>query len=110
MFDTKSINKRYFEIKITSTDDEEQEHSITLEIEPPKLKTIIKLTSLVKKADESGEGVGGELKEILKVVLNKNKSKCKVSDEIIDNLEFDEILGILTEFFGWIGSVKNSKN
>lgn len=107
MFDIKSLNKRYFEIKITVTDDEDQEHSVTLELEPPKLKTFIKITSLVKKADES---VMEELKEALRILLNKNKTKYKVPDLILDNLEFDEILGILMEFFKWIGEVKNSKN
>lgn len=98
MFDINTVNKRYFNIKIGD---------LTLDIEPPKLKALKKITALSKANDESAID---ELTEAVKLILNKNKKKCKVPEEVIDELDLDQIQEILTEFFKWLSENKNSPN
>jgi hypothetical protein len=98
MFDTSLVNKRYFDITI---------EGVQLQVEPPKLKTLKKITSLSKvKKEDSIE----ELTEAVKMMLNKNKDNYTVSDELVEELDFDQLTSILTSFFEWLNNTKNSKN
>lgn len=107
MFDISKINKRYFEIQISVEDDEGQEHSAHLEVEPPRIKALKKITALSKVREEDAMN---DLSAAIAMILNKNKEKYKVPDEIIDNLDFDQMDGILSEYFEWLSKEKNSKN
>jgi len=98
MFDINKINKRYFEIKIDN---------LVIEVEPPKLKVLRKITSLAKVRNE--DTMDG-LAEAIGMILSKNKSKQKVSDEIVDELDFDQMNEILTSYFEWLSKEKNSPN
>ncbi|MDF2985735.1 MAG: hypothetical protein K0R50_1245 [Eubacterium sp.] len=98
MFDIDSISKRYFKIKI---------NNIEIDVEPPKLKVLKKITSLAKAKNEDAIE---DLVEAVKIMLNKNKSGYQVQDELIDELDFDQLLEILTAYFKWIGEVRNSPN
>jgi hypothetical protein len=107
MFNVSSINKRYFGLKLTVTDDEGKEHSIQLEVEPPKLKTMKRLVAMGKTASEDSMD---ELADTIHDILNKNKSGTKVPDEYIDELDFDELIGIMTAYFEWLNQSKNDPN
>lgn len=96
MFDVSTINKRYFDIKIAK---------LELEVEPPKVKTLKKILKLSESKDSLSD-----LAEAVKMVLNKNKSGYVVSDKITDELDYDQLDGILTAFFEWLGKSKNSPN
>jgi pyridoxal biosynthesis lyase PdxS len=98
MFDISSINTRYFEIKL---------NDLVLEVEPPKVKTLKKVAALSKVKDE--EAVD-DLSEAVSMILSKNKVGKKVSAEIIDELDLDQLVEILTAFFSWLNNEKNSKN
>jgi len=96
MFDISTINKRYFDIKIGD---------LTLEVEPPKIKTLKKIINLSESRDSMSD-----LVEAVKMVLNKNKSGYVVSDKVTDELDYDQLDAILTAFFEWLGREKSSKN
>lgn len=107
MFDVNSINKRYFDIKIEVEDDDGNKYGTHLEVEPPKIKVLKKISAFSKTTNDDAMD---DLAEAIKMILNKNKSREKVQDELIDNLNLDQMNGILTEYFNWIAKEKNSKN
>lgn len=114
MFDINSVNKRYWDIKLNVTiekivDDKETEEDVELklQVEPPKLKALKKITSLSKVRDEDAID---DLSEAVRMILNKNKNKIKVSDEVMNELDLDQLSAILTAYFKWLGAEKISKN
>lgn len=107
MFDISTVSKRYFSIKLTVTDAEDQVKSIELEVEPPKVKMLKKLMSLRKTAREE---TMDELSEAIRKMLSKNKAKYVVPIEYIDELDFDQMVEILNAYFEWLGKEKDSKN
>lgn len=114
MFDISTVNRRYFEIKIKVSLEEtvkdeivNVEKEVDLEVKPPKLKALKKISSLSENREE--EAIGN-LSQALKMILCNNRTNYVVSDEIIDELDLDEMNGILTEYFKWLAKEKNSKN
>ncbi|MFA0816026.1 MAG: hypothetical protein ACC608_09595 [Anaerofustis sp.] len=113
MFDISIMNRRYFEICFTVTVEDEdgneqpEQKRIELKIEPPKMKTLKRLIR-ISKADR--EDSMDELTEAVRLLLNKNKSGYIVSMDIIDSLDFDELLEILNKYFDWLGAEKKSPN
>lgn len=98
MFDINTVNKRYFNIKIGE---------LTLDVEPPKLKVLKKITSLSKSRNEDAMD---DLSEAVGMILSKNKSGYTVSQELIGELDFDQMNEILTAYFEWLAKSKNSPN
>lgn len=108
MFDISSVNKRYFEIRLTETNDSGEElSSIVVEAEPPKLKVLKKITSISKSKQENAIE---DLTECIKMILNKNKTKSKVQDKYIDELDSDQMKELLSKYFKWLNENKNSPN
>lgn len=107
MFDVSTVSKRYFGVKLTATDENDQVHRIELEIEPPKVKTIKKLMAVSKSAQEDQMD---ELAEAVRKMLSKNKSDYEVPMEYIDNFSYDELQGILEAYFNWLNKEKSSPN
>jgi len=98
MFDLNIVNKRYFGIKLGE---------LELEVEPPKLKALKKITSLSKAKNEDAIT---DLAEAVQMILSKNKGSKIVSDEMIEELDLDQLSEILNAYFEWLGKEKNSKN
>ena len=114
MFDVSTISKRYFEVKIEVEDEDGKKYSADLEVEPPKLKALKKLTSIAKtvsdkKADDEDDAMD-DLHDAMRIILNKNKAKQKVSNALIENLDTDQMEGILASFFGWLSSERKNPN
>jgi len=108
MFDISTVNKRYFGVKLQATNDEDDAIKyINVEVEPPKLKVLKKITSLSKSREEDAIN---DLTEAIKMILNKNKAKVKVPDEFIDELDLDQMNELLTTYFEWLNKSKNSPN
>lgn len=108
MFDINSIDKRYFDVTLTITGDNDKViNKLTLQVEPPKLKVMKKLISIRKAASEE---IIDELAESIKKLLSKNKSHYDVPIEYVDELDFDEMITLLDEYFNWIGETKNNPN
>ncbi len=98
MFDISTVNKRYFGIKL---------NNIELEVEPPKIKALKKITSLSKSNDEDAMD---NLASAVTMILNKNKTGFKVANELIEELDLDQLTSILTAYFEWLGKERESKN
>ena len=114
IFDINAVNKRYLDIKLNVTVEKivdgietEEDIELNLQVEPPKLKALKKITSLSKIRDEDAIG---DLSEAVRMILNKNKDKRKVSDEVMDELDLDQLSANLTAYFEWLGKEKTSKN
>lgn len=108
MFDIKTISQRYFEVKLSINDDEGNEiKSITVEVEPPKLKVLKKITAISKGTNEDAIE---NLTDSIRIMLNKNKAKTKVSEDYIEELDLDQMNNLLMEYFKWLGETKESKN
>jgi len=93
MLDLNLINGRYFEVKVGES---------VLEIEPCKLKTMRKFQKLSK--NEEGE----DMIDIASVILNKNRKKIKISDEVIGEINIDQLKTLLYEYFNWIANEKTA--
>lgn len=93
MLNLNLINGRYFSITIGE---------ITLELEPCKLKTIRKFQKLAKNAGED------DLVDITAEILNKNKNKTVISDEMVGELDIDQMNKLLLEYFNWIAKEKTA--
>lgn len=108
MFDINLVNKRYFEVKLHETDDDGNIiNSINVEVEPPILKVLKKITS-ISKSKQNNELE--ELTEAIQMILNKNKQKSKVPEKYIDELDIDQMNELLTSYFNWLNKAKNSPN
>ena len=134
MFDISALNKRYFEIKLTAVDDDGKEKSLKLEVEPPKIKVLKRLFSIVKKATEiskiskekqknNSDGstedidqnvvnanieIFNVLLEAVQKILSKNKSHTKVSTEYLEDLDLDQLIEIVNAYFDWLNKSKES--
>lgn len=98
MFDISRVNRRYFNIKL---------EDLTLDVEPPKLKVLKKITALTGMKDNESMD---SLVEAVGMILNKNKDKIKVTDELLDELDLDQLNEILVAYFDWLNKEKQSKN
>ncbi|MBS6503585.1 MAG: hypothetical protein KH415_18565 [Clostridium sp.] len=108
MFDISGVNKRYFEVTLYETTDEgEIENSIKLEVEPPKLKVLKKITRLSKSKEEN---TIEELTDSIRLILNKNKARAKVPEIFIEDLDMDQMDMLMTKYFDWLNNAKNSPN
>lgn len=98
MLDISTIGKRYFSVKI---------NSLALDVEPPKMKVLKKIMALSKT--KSAEAID-DLTEAVGMILSKNKTGYKVPDDVIDELDLDQMVEIIAEYFKWLGEVRNSPN
>ena len=96
MLDVNKLKKRYFDIKIGE---------LVLKVEPPKIKTLKKVLALTKSKDE--EAID-DIADALKSILSKNSKGYQVPMEIIDELDFEQMLFIIEEFFKWVYEVRST--
>lgn len=99
------IKTRYFTMKL--------KNGKILNIEPPKLKVLKKISAL-SKIEETGELKEKDienLSEAVSLALSKNKQKFKITaEQVEDDYDIDEILSLLNNYFEWINSTHNEKN
>ena len=114
MFDLASVNRRYWEIKLKVTSDlivdevvKKVEKEIVLEIEPPTKKM---LNKIIKLRSGKEEDTMDDLYEAVGMILNKNKTGKKISDEVIEKFNYDEINEIITKYFEWLGETQKNPN
>lgn len=92
MYNVNLVNSRYFDITIGDK---------VLNLEPCKLKTMQRFLDMQKGDSE-------DLIELIKEILNKNKTCYKVSDEVIGNLDINEMAEFLNAYFQWIAKEKSN--
>lgn len=116
MYDITCVPKRYFPVKLTAEDDEGKLHTTVVEVEPPRLKTLREMFDVVEQSqsmqDNGGitENIMTALRDSIKTMLSKNKSRYKVSDDYVEAMDVDQMMGLLNAFFAWIGKTKQEKN
>lgn len=105
MYDMTNLTTRYFKIKLKDGKE--------LELEPPKLKILRKISKLSKSInnDELAESDIENLSEAISLSLSKNKQKIDIStDYVEDNFDIDEMYDFLFKYYSWVGEIQNSKN
>ena len=105
MYDMTSLVERYFKIKLKDGKE--------LELEPPKLKVLKKISKLSKSisSDELTDEDITNLSEAISLSLSKNKQNIAIStDYVEDNFNIDEMYDFLTNYYTWVGEIQNSKN
>ncbi|MFT9055102.1 MAG: hypothetical protein ABF449_00565 [Ethanoligenens sp.] len=110
MYDVSSVNRRYFDLRLICTDKNDEEHELKLQVEPPKIKLLRRLTAIAKPSGEGNFAAMDELQDVVRDMLSKNKAGYKVPDEYVDSLDFDQLVGIITAYFEWLGAQKKAKN
>ena len=105
MYDMTKFKTRYFDVKLRN--------GKPLNVEPPKMKMLKKISSLssIKDTDNLSESDIDNLIEALSLALSKNKQNYKVSTTIIEE-EYNilEVIDFLNAYFNWINSIQVSKN
>ena len=107
MFDVSQISKRYFDIRLTVEKEDGQTERVELQIEPPTVKQLGNLVA-VSKADPAE--VIDDLREAVRSILSKNKARYRVPAAYVDNLDFDQLSGILMAYMQWVAEEKKTKN
>lgn len=105
MYDMTNLITRYFKIKLKDGKE--------LELEPPKLKVLRKISKLSKSInnDELSEDDIANLSEAISLSLSKNKQGRNISVEYVeDNFDIDEMYDFLINYYNWVGEIQNSKN
>lgn len=113
MYDASSVNRRYFDLRLICIDENDEEHELKLQVEPPKIKLLRRLTAIAKPGDEGNAdnfAAMDELQNVVRDMLSKNKAGYKVPDKYVDSLDFDQLIGIITAYFEWLGAQKKAKN
>lgn len=105
MYDMTKFKTRYFNMKL--------KNGKVIDIEPPKMKILKKITSLseIKDSEELSEKDIANLTEAVTLALNKNRQNYKITIEKVDE-DYDilEIVDFLNAYFDWVNSIQNSKN
>ncbi len=97
MLDLTKINIRTFEVKISD--------SLTLTLNPPKIKVLKKIMS-VASTNNIEDLVTG-----ITLILNSNKNKKKIDESWVeDNITFDEMLTLTKAYFEWVAEIQNNPN
>lgn len=107
MFDVSQIQKRYFEIRLTVETEDGQTHKVELQVEPPTVKQLERLTAVAKASETE---VLAELRDAVGSILSKNKTRYRVPDSYIENLDFDQLSGIMAAYMEWVAEEKKAKN
>jgi len=103
MFDIrKVVDARYLEVTLYDKND----RSITINVEPPKLKMLKKIISL---SSQKSEDQFDDFVDALTKILNKNKEHTDVTDCVLE-MSYDEMQALTVEYFEWIEDTKNLKN
>lgn len=100
MFEINGVPTRYFELKTPE--------GRVLHIEPPKLKTLNRLSNWYKR---KGLDVR-ETCELVSIIISKNREQYRVkADIIMEWLDPDQLAAFLGEFLDWVNGVrKNDPN
>ena len=106
MFDMRNLETRFFDVRLPN--------GLKLEVEPPKLKVLKAITAMAKIDMESiteETDVFDALADALSKALSKNKqNKTITTDFILENMNIDQMQGLLMEYFTWVGEIQNTKN
>lgn len=96
MFQISGVKTRYFEF-------EAPDNRKVLHIEPPKLKTLNRLSKL--RSDASPEEMTG----IIATIISKNRENRKVdSNTVMEWMTSDQLAAFIKAFLGWLNDTKEN--
>ncbi len=104
MYDMTKLKTRYFDIKL--------KNGRIINIEPPKMKVLKKISVLSEvKEEDLTESDIANLTEAVSLALSKNRQGLKITAEKVEE-EYDifELIDFLTAYFNWVNSIQESKN
>lgn len=98
MFSFKNVPARFFEL-------EAPDNGQLLHLEPPKLKTLNKLTAISKDAEATPE----EMAEIVAKIISKSKEGREIDAEtVMEWLDSDQLAKFAEAFLGWLNNTKEA--
>ena len=106
MLDLVTVKKRYFPVTLPVEQEDGTVTSLRLDLEPPKLKTVRRLQKLMGSEQGSIEALSYGVAEI----LSKNRQGIKVTPDMADELDFDQMQAILVPYMEWVAAAQNQKN
>lgn len=96
MFQISGVKTRYFEF-------EAPDNLKVLHIEPPKLKTLNRLSKL--RSDASPEEMTG----IIATIISKNRENRKVDSKLVmEWMTSDQLAAFIKAFLGWLNDTKEN--
>lgn len=103
MYDLTAVRRRYFKVKL--------KNGRVIDVEPPKLKLVNQLVHVAKSANNNDAEALQESVNIFLRVLNKNKQGYHITVEQAQEwFDFDDMIDLLGEFFGWLNQEKRDPN
>ncbi|MGI5959016.1 MAG: hypothetical protein ACOX60_06345 [Massiliimalia sp.] len=106
MLDLVTIKKRYFSVILPMEQEDGSVKPLELDLESPKLKTVRKLQKLMSGGGDNTEALSYGVSEI----LSKNRQKVKITPDMADELDFDQMQEIFVPYMEWVIATKNQKN
>lgn len=103
MLDLTQVKTRYFPVRLQKPDGK----TIVINVKPPKariLKTIAGFKNVGDNVDFD------DVIDAVLSVLNNNKSGYKVPREIIEEMDIDTMIYLLTEIMTWVNNERKKKN
>lgn len=101
MYDMTKVKKRYFDMKLSN--------GKFIQIEPPKIKDLKKITEISHKSGEEMTAKDlDDIYTIIKLIMNKNKQNYKVPTELIESMDLDSIYEFINAYIEWLNSVKKN--
>lgn len=113
MLDVSQIVKRYFDIRITVEETNGKTKIIELQIEPPTLKQLSKLTEVAAVSKSTPEKMKDAMNDLclaVKNILSKNKTGYKVPSSYVESLDLDQLNAIFTAYMEWVNAERKVKN
>lgn len=84
---------RYFDVKIGDYE---------LQLEPCSLKTLRKLSEMNK------DTTFAELTDLVKTIINKNKTNYKIPDEVIESMSMPQMMVLIQAYIDWLTDEKTN--
>lgn len=84
---------RYFDVKIGDYE---------LQLEPCSLKTLRKLSEMNK------DTTFAELTDLVKIIINKNKTNYKIPDEVIESISMPQMMILIQSYINWLTDEKTN--
>ncbi len=84
---------RYFDVKIGDYE---------LQLEPCSLKTLRKLSEMNK------DTTFAELTDLVKIIINKNKTNYKIPDEVIESMSMPQMMILMQSYIDWLTDEKTN--
>lgn len=101
--ENQSYQTRYFTVTFLDDDDD---NSITVDVEPAKTKLIRKINKIQKDTNNYDFD---EFMELLSKIFSKNKQKIKVT-EYLDDLNIDDLSILIEKYLNWLYNNPNLKS